>query len=187
MRFSALLSVVLATTALARPEVRSIEKRDATSIINAVSAIGNDLTTLNSTVSGYDGGILGTVTALDIELETTKVESDLRRAIQTVRESAPLNSTESFYVGIAVLYLEPKIQSTLQNIVSKKSDFQSGLLGLFSLDFLVKYNLEQQQALSAQFGAELLKKLDPSFDAVANNVNAQIAGYFQTAIDAFSN
>ena len=187
MKFFALFSAVLATTALARPSVKSVEKRSATSIVNAIAKIGNDLTTLNSTVLGYDGGLLGTVTALDIEIETTKIESDLREAIEAVHQSAPLNSTESFGVGIAVLYLEPKIQSTLQTIVSKKSDFQTGLLGFFSLDFLVEYNLEQQQKLSTEFGAALLQKLDPAFDAIANNVNAQIAGYFQAAIDAFSN
>lgn len=185
MRLSALFSAVLATTALAGPTAKVIEKRDATSIINAINKIGDDLTTLNSTVSSYGGGILGTVTALDIEVETSKVESDLRLAIEAVRESAPLNSTESFFVGIAVLYLEPKIQSTLENIVSKKPEFQTGLLGLFSLDFVVEYNLEQQQKLSSELGAALLQKLDPAFDAIANNVNAQIAGYFQAAIDAF--
>jgi hypothetical protein len=58
-------------------------KRDGASVVNAVNTIATDLVTLNQTVSSYSGGIAGTLTALQIQFETTKVEQDLKSAIKT--------------------------------------------------------------------------------------------------------
>jgi hypothetical protein len=163
----------------------SFTKRDAAAVVSAVNVIGTQLTTLNNTVNSYSGGLLGTFTALKIQLESSELSSDLQSAIKTTQQSANFTETESASVATAFLALEPKVISVLNTIVAKKSDFETGLLGIGSLTFLVKDDLVQQQKESAELGDAVMEKLTTDFAALAPVINQQIAEAFETAIKQF--
>lgn len=171
------------TTTLASPT--PLTKRDSTTVTTAITTISSQLVRLNSTVSTYHGGLLGTLTALHIQLESSALASDLQRAVFAAQQSANFSAGGSYAVSDAVLTLMPQIKSALQTIVAKKTDFQTGLLGVLSLDFLVRDDLVLQARLSAELGSELATKLAPPFSDFAPVINAEIAKDFKAAIDAF--
>ncbi|OOF97930.1 hypothetical protein ASPCADRAFT_128117 [Aspergillus carbonarius ITEM 5010] len=160
-------------------------KRDAASVVSAVTTISTQLLTLNATVSNYPGGIEGTLSALQIQAETIQLEFDLKTAIITTRQSANFTDTESQKVAQAFVTLEPQIASTLANIVSKKPDFDDGLLGIASLSFLVKFDLQELSSLSKSLGAAVQTKLSGTYAQLAPLLLDEIANAFQEAIAAY--
>ncbi|GIJ92576.1 hypothetical protein Asppvi_001854 [Aspergillus pseudoviridinutans] len=184
MRF--LFSLFAATALASAIPTATIVKRDAPAVVDAVNAIASQMVVLNNTVTSYAGGIQGTLTALKIEVESVKLSCDLRDAISTTQDAANFTNAESLTVAQAFISLEPQIFSTLNNIVAKKPKFDTGLLGIGSLAFLVKSNLQQQKDLSAQLGDAVVAKLAPLYAQVAPVINKQIADAFDKAIAAYS-
>lgn len=184
MRF--LFSLLAATALASAIPTTTITKRDATAVVDAVNTIASQMVVLNNTVTSYDGGILGTITALNIEVESVKLSNDLKDAISTTQAAANFTNAESLTVASAFINLEPQIFSTLNNIVAKKPQFDTGLLGIGSLAFLVKGNLQQQKDLSAQLGDAVAAKLAPLYASLAPMINQQIADAFAKAIAAYS-
>ncbi|KAL3473226.1 hydrophobic surface binding protein A-domain-containing protein [Aspergillus californicus] len=185
MHFHVPLLLAVAAIAQATPVLNNLVKRDGAAVIDAVNTISDAMVTLNTTVTSYKGGLLGTVTALKIEFQSIALSNDLRSAIRTTTDSANFTEDESLYVSAAFLDLQPNIFSTLDNIVRKKPQFDNGLLGIGSLAFLVKSNLETQKDLAAQLGAAVVDKLTATFGGIAPILNAQIADKFAEAIAVF--
>ncbi|OJJ48164.1 hypothetical protein ASPZODRAFT_130113 [Penicilliopsis zonata CBS 506.65] len=181
MKLSILLSLTL-TLANASPIIR----RDGAAVVSAITTLANQLTALNSTVTSYEGGLAGSLTAVEIQLQDEAVVTDLQAAVTVTQQSANFTETESEEVAVAVLDLEPKIVSVLANLVAKKPDFETGLLGVFSLDALVKSDLQQQKILAARLGDAIVAKLTATYAAVAPLINDEIADQFDSAIAAFS-
>ncbi|KAE8155067.1 hydrophobic surface binding protein A-domain-containing protein [Aspergillus avenaceus] len=173
---------LLATTLLST--ATPIQKRDST-VVNAVTAIATQMTTLNETVTSYTGGLLGTGTALKIEFESIKLSHALKDAISTTEATANLTSDESGTVATAFVDLKPKIDSTLDNIVARKPEFDTGLLGIGSLSFVVKWNLQQEKDLAGQLGEAVVGILAEPYASVAPLLNDQIAGAFEKALAAY--
>ncbi|KAF3479613.1 hydrophobic surface binding protein B [Arthroderma uncinatum] len=169
----------LATTVVASP----VAKRDGAAVVNTVNAISQQITDLDNTVKTYNGGL---ITAIKIQVKTSKLTKGLKTAISTVQESAKFNDQESQAVAVAFVNLKPKIDTVLATIVSKQPIFKKGVLGIFPLDWLVKYNLKQQKDLSAKLGDETVLKLNEQFAKLAPLINAAIADAFTKAIAAFS-
>ncbi|RAH79208.1 antigenic cell wall galactomanno protein [Aspergillus japonicus CBS 114.51] len=162
-----------------------LTKRDASSVLAAVTTITTQLTTLNKTVSAYPGGIEGSLSALQIQAETIQLEVDLKAAIVAAKRSANFSDTESLSVAQAFVALEPTIASTLANLVAKKPEFDDGLLGVASLSFLVEWDLEQLSFLSSQLGKAVQEKLSATYATLAPLVLDQIAAAFASAIQAY--
>ncbi|PYH81041.1 antigenic cell wall galactomanno protein [Aspergillus uvarum CBS 121591] len=178
-----LLSPLWASATPADPA--GLTKRDASSVLAAVTTITTQLTTLNTTVSAYPGGIEGSLSALQIQAETIQLEVDLKVAIVAAKRSANFSDPESLSVAQAFVALEPTIASTLANLVAKKSEFDDGLLGVASLSFLVEWDLEQLSFLSSQLGKAVQEKLSATYAALAPLVLDQIAAAFASAIQAY--
>ncbi|KAL6230723.1 hypothetical protein BDW75DRAFT_59084 [Aspergillus navahoensis] len=183
------IPLILAISAIAQasPVVAPHElvRRDGAAVIDAVSTITESMISLNDTVTAYKGGILGTLTALKIEFQSIALSNDLRDAISTTKASANFTEDESLHVSAAFLELQPNIESTLDNIVSKKPQFDNGLLGIGSLGFLVKSNLESQRDLAGKLGDAVVLKLTKTYAVIAPLLNAQIKAKFDEAIAAF--
>ncbi|KAL4961112.1 cell wall mannoprotein 1 family protein [Aspergillus stella-maris] len=184
MRFLPLL-LAIAAIAQATPLPSNLARRDGAAVIDAVNTISSSMITLNTTVTSYTGGLFGTITALKIEFQSLFLANDLRDAISTTEESANFTETESLNVAGAFIDLQPNIFSTLGNIVSKKAAFDKGLLGVASLAFLVRSNLETQRDLAADLGDAVTIKLTDTYAAIAPALNEQIAEEFEGAIAAF--
>ncbi|PYI04102.1 antigenic cell wall galactomanno protein [Aspergillus sclerotiicarbonarius CBS 121057] len=182
--FTALTAVVSATPSTVPQPIIKI-KRDASGVVSAVNTISTQLITLNSTVSGYPGGIEGTLSALQIQAETIQLEFDLKTAISVTRQSANFTDAESQTVAEAFVTLEPQIASTLANIVSKKPDFDDGLLGIASLSFLVKFDLQELSSLSSALGSAVQAKLSGTYAELAPLVLNEISSAFKSAIAAY--
>lgn len=186
MRFIPLLLTAAATLTAATPALSNdLTKRDGQAVVDAVKAISEQTTKLNTTVASYGGGIEGTVTALEIETEAVGLNNDLREAVWTAKCSDNFTDSESLAVSGAFLNLLPVVKSTLKNIVSKKDEFDDGLLGIASLSFLVKYNLETEQRLSIKLGGIVEDKLTEDYADLAPLVLGQIKTAFKNAIEAY--
>ncbi|KAL5337373.1 hydrophobic surface binding protein A-domain-containing protein [Aspergillus crustosus] len=185
MRFHTPLLLALTALTQATPLLTDLIKRDGAAVIDAVNTISESLITLNNTVTSYRGGILGTVTALKIEFQSIALSNDLRAAIRTTTSSADFTEDESMLVSAAFIDLQPNIFTTLDNIVLKKPQFDNGLLGIGSLAFLVRSNLESQKDLAGQLGEAVTDKLTATFAVIAPLLNAQIAAKFDEALAAY--
>ncbi|KAL2813342.1 hydrophobic surface binding protein A-domain-containing protein [Aspergillus cavernicola] len=185
MRFHVPLLLAITAVAQATPVLNEFVKRDGAAVIDAVNTISEGMVTLNTTVTSYRGGLLGTITALQIEFQSIALSNDLRAGIRTTTDSANFTEDESLQVSGAFIDLQPNIFSTLDNIVSKKAQFDNGLLGIGSLAFLVRSNLETQRDLAAQLGAAVVEKLTATYAIIAPLLNAQIAAKFDEAIAMF--
>jgi hypothetical protein len=184
MRFAYLLSF-LATTALASPILST--KRDAASIVSSISTISSDITTLNSTLNTFNqGNLLNALTALKIQSQTEKVSDSLLAATSTAASSQPLNGDDSFKVAAAILDLQPKIFSLLDNLQSRKPVFDKAVLGLVGVSGQVLKSLQYQKQLSEAFGVTVAQKLAEPFKTFAPLIRGQISGAFDEAIATFS-
>jgi hypothetical protein len=182
MHVSYLLSA-LATTALAFP---SIVKRDADSIVASISTISADVSTLNSTLNTYTlGNPQNSVTQVTIQTQTDDLGKAIQAGTNAAKASAVLDSNGSGKVASAVLNLQPKITSLLNNIEAKKPVFDQGVGGV-SASPLVLESLKKQKQLSAEFGAAVAEKLTGPFAALAPTVNGQIQAAFDKAIAKYS-
>ncbi|KAA8642018.1 hypothetical protein EYZ11_003946 [Aspergillus tanneri] len=170
----------------ALPTTSTLVTREANAVVDAVHKIADQMKALNTTVTSYDGGLLGTVTALKIEFKCITLSHDLKNAISTTESSPNFTDTESLSVSTSFLDLQPQIYSTLDNIVSKKPQFDNGLLGIGSLSFLVKHNLEEEKDLSAKLGSAVAAKLREPYASLAPTINKGIAEKFAAAIKVFS-
>lgn len=186
MRFHVPFLLAFTAIAQATPVPSELVKRDGTAVLDAVNTISDAMVTLNTTVTSYKGGFIGTGTALKIEFQSIALSNDLKDAISTTKDSANFTEEESLSVSGAFLDLQPNIFTTLDNIVSKKPQFDTGLLGIGSLSFLVKSNLENQRDLAAELGEEVTVKLTPAYAAIAPALNKQIADKFAEAIAVFA-
>lgn len=180
-----LTTAVSLVSAAATPD-NGLTKRAASDVIAAVHKISDQTKTLNSTVSSYGGGILGTLTAVKIETEANALNDDLKDAIRTAKRSAKFTDAQSLTVSTAFVDLVPVVRSTLNNIVSKKPEFDTGLLGVGSLSFLVLDNLKTEKGLSLKLGQAVENKLTPDFAQIAPVVLNQVREAFTKAIDAYS-
>ncbi|RAL07785.1 cell wall mannoprotein 1 family protein [Aspergillus homomorphus CBS 101889] len=186
LKLPLLLLTLLTTTLFASatsPPVTT--KRDAPTVLAAVTKLSTQLTTLNKTVSAYPGGIEGSLRALQIQAETIQLEVDLKAAIVAAKRSANFTDAESLSVAQAFIALEPAIASTLANIVAKKPEFDDGLLGIASLSFLVEWDLQQLSFFSTQLGKAVQEKLSATYAALAPLVLDQIASAFAAAVKAY--
>lgn len=194
MKFTPLLtSAFLAVNVLASPLVSTsqdetthqLSKCAAPEVVAAVKSLGDDMVTLNKTLNNYEGGIGSVITALKIKSQTDTVKKDTEAVTEAAEESEKFNQEGSGNVANSLIELQPKINSVLDNIVSKKGAFEKAVLGFISLTWLVKSDLEDLKELSAELGESITKKLTKEYADVAPMLNKQIAKKFAEAIKAY--
>ncbi|KAL2862545.1 cell wall mannoprotein 1 family protein [Aspergillus lucknowensis] len=187
MRFNVPLVLAVAGLAQATPVTNNdLVKRDAAAVVDAVTTISDATVELNTTVSSYGGGLLGTGTALKIQIQAIGLSNDIKDAISTTQESKNFTTDGSMAVSEAFLDLQPTIASSLDTFVRKKPEIDTGLLGIGSLAFLVKANLENLRDLAGQLGEEVTAKLAPPYNELAPTILQQITDKFDKTIAVYS-
>ena len=183
-----LIGAATLTAAIPTPinDNKLLTKRDADDVVAAVQKISDQTLTLNSSVASYPGGIEGTLDAIKIETEAIGLNFASRKAVHTAQRSSNFTSDGSLNVAGAFLDLLPIVTSTLDNIIDKKPEFDTGLLEIGSLSFLVKYNLETEKRLSLKLGDVVQAKLTPEYASIAPLVLGQIEDAFTEAISVYS-
>ena len=178
-----LLLLSLIPAALAAP----VEKRSATSIVNAINTIESRIATLNNTLNPFEPRqITAIATVLAVQLETDALGDAINAATKATTASAPLSEDDSNTVAQAVLLLEPQIASLITNIISKKPAFDTAVLGIGSVAPQVEQDLKEQNTASTALGNAITAKLTPDFAALAPLVLGEISAAFQSGIQAYA-
>lgn len=151
---------------------------DGAAIATAISAIQNATLALGTTVSSWDGGILG---ALPIVGDSTSLLGTINDGTATAKASANLSDLEALTVGLAVIQLNTDVNTTLTTLVASKGKFDRTLLTP-----IVLLNLEQEKSASEGFSDALLAKLPASFVETGETLAAEISASFDEAIDVYS-
>lgn len=107
-----ILSTLLIGIAIGIP----LLKRDASMVLSDLSAIGNNLATLDSSVQNFDGSPLSSIPVAQNEGAVVTI---LDQAISDANSSVAFNSTDSVAVTNASIGLEPTIFRTLNDISAK--------------------------------------------------------------------
>ncbi|KAF7198279.1 hypothetical protein HII31_00018, partial [Pseudocercospora fuligena] len=167
--------------ALASP---AIVKRDAASITQAIGYIQSNITAVNMTLNTFTKP-KDSITAFKIQIQTEALTKSVQNAGNVSSASAPLSDSESFTVASAVLNLQPKINSLLDNVENHKPQFDTAIFG-FSASPIVKKDLQDAQKASNDFGNALTPKLSGAYQQAAPIVIKQINDKFNEAIAKFS-
>jgi hypothetical protein len=151
---------------------------DGAAIANAISAIQNATNELTTTVSNYNGNLLG---SLPIIIQSTSLLKTIKKGTETAEESAPLADLEALTVGLATITLVGNVNASLDAIVAAKPKFDRNLLTP-----VVLLNLEQQRSASSDFSDAVVGKLPENFVSTGQQLAAQISEAFSEAISVYS-
>lgn len=158
----------------------------AAAILAGVQDITNDMTTMNNTLNTFDGGLVGTLTALQIQGESQSLLSDINNLTATVNATAPLNQKDSVTVTNSVVGLQPYIYSLLDNLDNHHQAFETAILGVASATSLVESDLKNLQNATMALGNAVISKLIPELQSLAPLVTYQIDFHFQRSIQLYS-
>ncbi|GAM83350.1 hypothetical protein ANO11243_013370 [Dothideomycetidae sp. 11243] len=183
-----LVSALFSTMALAGPilTARQDDGSSTQALLNQINTIEANIAKLNNTLNGFQpDAVLGAGKALVIQWQTDELGDSLEDATDIINNSDAFNATDSGTIAFAVLGLQPKIASLLNNIVVHKPAFSS-VLFLLDLSQTVEDDLIDQKQESNDFGTALGSKLTGVFAAGAPLINAQIQQYFTDAIGNYT-
>lgn len=118
---------------------------DGAAIVAAIGNIANDTLELQSTVGGWDGGLLG---VLPIVAISTKLLEDINSGTQTAQSSANLTIAEVIGIVGPTLSLVSDVQSALATVIAAKGKFASLFLAP-----IIKIDLELEKSATDKFSA----------------------------------
>ncbi|KAL1979772.1 hypothetical protein VTN96DRAFT_5200 [Rasamsonia emersonii] len=147
------------------------------SVLTDLTTIGNDLTTLQKDITGWDGSVLSAIPLLG---DVTNVENAIKTAINDTDASAPFGASDSTSVTNEVLTLEPQITTTLNDLVQKEP--QVAAIGYTSQ---VQSSLTTLKNLTDQLTSALESKATSSDASTIANATTSIDAAFSSAIAAF--
>lgn len=151
---------------------------DGAAIAAAVSVIQNATVSLGSTVSSWEGNLLG---AVPIVADSTALLGTIHDGTRAVRASANLTDLEALTVGLAVLQLVTDVNATLAALVEAKPRFDRALL-----TGAVLVNLGLEKSASNEFSGALVPRLPTSFMSTGEALAGEIEASFDEAIDVYS-
>ncbi|KAE8370244.1 hypothetical protein BDV27DRAFT_152402 [Aspergillus caelatus] len=175
--FQPLLPFLLLTLTASSP-IPTPLTHDATAVINDLSKITTDLSTLTQSIVAYNGGIPA---ALDIQVKEMAVERDLEQATRDTTAATPFTVNESATTTKALLGLEPDIRTALVTLVQKKP-----LVDEVRIGSIVRMNLVSLRTKTGTLSTALQNKATVvDRDTLATKTTELNAG-FDSAIQAYS-
>ncbi|KAI9044491.1 cell wall mannoprotein 1 family protein [Aspergillus affinis] len=172
MKFSALFTLGLATTALATP---TIVQRDATAVKGVISDISDKVDSLSSAIDGYSGGDPSKVESASADLIST-----IKKGVSTVEGGDKLTSTDALALTSPVQDLTDKVDSTVDKIIDKKSKFESA-----GAATKVKESLNAQYDAADGLAKAISDKVPEALSDVAKELSAGITKAIQKGVDAY--
>ncbi|EIT78381.1 hypothetical protein AO1008_09224 [Aspergillus oryzae 100-8] len=168
------LAVLLSVGASAIP----FDKRDASAVLADFNTLSTDLSALGSAISSFDGTLNG---ALGVQQKEGQVETALKQTVSDVKASTAFSAADSTSVTNAVTGLEPSIVNVLNDLVSKKSGFDS--VGVTSI---VVSDLNSLHDLTGQLSTELQSKVTSGDASTISDEAARLDAEYKKAIAAYS-
>ncbi|MCJ1440388.1 MAG: hypothetical protein MMC23_000871 [Stictis urceolatum] len=185
MQLYKLLGLALVPLTLAIPAPVLVEARDGAAVEASIATVSSSLVAFNQTVTAFSAGLTDLGPALNVQKASTTLQNDLENAVKATYASGNFTQDESLAIGIALINLQQPINSTLDSLIRKKTDFDM-VVQIFSLRKTVLQSLTTQRGLSKTLGDEVTKRLVPALQGLAPGVGQAIQASFDEAINAFS-
>lgn len=179
-------SIVATTLSVATCALAAAAPATYATVVADIAAITKQLSTLNSSVSAFTGGPSQTIAALTIQGQSSDLQNIIDKAAKDAKASPAFGDDGSNAVANAVLALEPKIFSVLDNLVAKKPAFDKPVIFGIVPSSLVLLDLKSLKSSTDKFGAATVAKLNSVFAGVAPVIIGQIDDAFNKAIATYS-
>ncbi|KAL2866088.1 cell wall mannoprotein 1 family protein [Aspergillus lucknowensis] len=178
-----MLALSILLTAVA---VHGLRLRDATPVLSSLDAIKNQMNTVGDLVEPFTGGFNGTLAALEIQDETSKLKNTIDDGVTTIKAISPLNEDDSTQVVDVVVALQGDIYGLLDLLVDKKPAFDTAILGVGSASFLVHIDLQNLRNSTSQLGGAITSKLTDEYRELAPLITSSIDFHFAQALRVYA-
>jgi hypothetical protein len=158
----------------------------ADAIVAGVKKITNEILTINSTLNTFNGSLIGTLTALQIQGQAQDLLSEINSTTATTNATSTLNQADSIAVTDSVTNLQPYIYSLLDNFNAHHQAFEAAVLGVASATTLVELDLSNIKNATDALGSAIITKLIPDIQKLAPLVTSQIDFHFQRSLQVYS-
>lgn len=158
-----------------------------------LTTLKNDLITVNASMANlqdaldnYDGSIWDILELLGITGDTLSVEGGLMQTNQDAEMCAGLDSSDTLALAVPFTDILPFIQTLLNTLVEKKSEFDHAILYFGSASPIVG---DLTSTLKSTFEDVMsnIEKLVPSeFEGIIASLGSEVDGWFTTAVNAYA-
>ncbi|KIW07230.1 uncharacterized protein PV09_02087 [Verruconis gallopava] len=171
MRFFSILAAAGFVTA--QP---SIYERQVATIVGVLSQINTDTQALDTAVKGFNGA--GDIQSLQAAAD--KVATSVTNGVQTVNSATSISLTDALQLQSQVQNLQSTIESTVNDLISKKSALVSAGAGP-----QVSQNLNAQLSGSQQLATAISGKVPSEVATLAGQLASGITSALQKGVNAF--
>ncbi|KAL9110842.1 MAG: hypothetical protein Q9227_004642 [Pyrenula ochraceoflavens] len=179
MKFLLPLFVACATASfIGTPSVKkaALVERDAATVTSAIASIQSATQKLSTAVKGFNGA----AQAPGVQSASEAVVNAIKSGTKAVQGSGPLSQTDALTLTEPVQNLGSLVQSTVNDVISKKSAFDSAGVGSVVLD-----QLKQQRDASKTFSDTVTSKVPQALQAVAANLASPINNSLNKGVNAY--
>jgi len=145
-------------------------------IEGVITTIEGKVSSLDTTVKAYNGG--SDVSAL--QSASDGIVSATNSGVSTVKGSADLSETDALGLTSPVQTLTTDIQTSVNDLISKKPQLEAACQGA-----KVLADLQQQKTAAAALSAAITSKVPTALQSIASQLSAGITEAIQKGIDAF--
>jgi hypothetical protein len=158
----------------------------ADAIVAGIKNVTNDIVTINSTLNTFNGSLIGTLTALQIQGQAQDLLSGIESTTATANATSVLGQADSITVTNSVTGLQPFVYSLIDNFVARHQAFETAVLGVASATSLVESDLTNIKNATDALGNAIISKLVPEIQKLAPLVTSEIDFHFQRALQVYS-
>ncbi|KAL2868934.1 cell wall mannoprotein 1 family protein [Aspergillus lucknowensis] len=170
MKFSGLITLALATAALATPAKRQSSPADI------IETISEQVTALDSAVDSYSGG-----DPADVQSASDKLVSTINSAVDEVNAGPDLSNSDALALTGPVQDLTDQVEGVVGKLIDKKDQFvEAGAGGD------VKESLNQQYDAATSLADAISSKVPAALEDIASELSAGISNAIQKGIDAYA-
>lgn len=156
---------------------------DGASILLAMDTITNATKALNTTLNSFpDNPFLAIGDIAPLLVDSVNLLDDINHGTTVATQSANLTLSETIEVAQSTLALSSTVSTTLSNLMRTKAKFDK----LKVITPVVLVNLKLEKDATDRFGAAVLEKIPPAFQAQAKSLLSPIEASFNTTIAYYS-
>lgn len=158
----------------------------ADAIVAGIKDITTQIVTINSTLNTFNGSLIGTITALQIQGQAQDLLTKINSTTATTNATSPLSQADSITVTNSVTGLQPYVYSLLDNFNAHHQAFETAVLGVASATILVESDLTNIKNATDALGDAIITKLTPDIQKLAPLVTSEIDFHFQRSLQVYS-
>ncbi|KAF2183585.1 cell wall biogenesis protein [Zopfia rhizophila CBS 207.26] len=152
----------------------ALVERDVATIKNVINGISGKLTDLDSAVKAFSGDPTRLQSASDA------VQSAIESGTQKVSNTDPISATDALQLQPIIESLTASVNTTVNDLIAKKSDFVSAGIG-----GVVLQALQSQKSASQDLSDAITSKVPEALRGIASQLSSGITDALQRGIIAF--